>query len=384
MSETWTRVLGAALCVRVVLDWSPVAVVPGLRSAASGAVLLALVVVLARHAGRIRGHALLPWIGLFTVLVLGNALRATSDPLRWIALYLGPWLVLYGASLAPVSAWWRWSRLLLWTFVPAAAWGVWGIATDAPSDFVLNGYPRLLGAYENPHGHAVMLVLWASVGVLWAERRAESAVLGAAVAVTAVLLLGFTWVRTAMLMLAIQLGVFFLLRRQRVPILLGGLGVFAAFAVSSGLRERFSDVLALMTGHPPAGGWGAIGSHRVDIWREVLTPFLDGGPSNVVMGQGLGAHHSFHKGLDPHSEFITLWVQLGVLGPLLWFGSLARGGLVLLATPKRNALQCFALSWVVALTLTAPLSNEILNRVTFGWWIWAAMGFALSSPTEKP
>lgn len=379
MSQNWTRLLGGALCVRLVLDWTPFA---GLRSALSAVILLGVIVCLVQMRARLRNAPLLPWVIAFSFLVAANGLRATDDPVRWMALYIGPWLMLLAGSLAPSDAWWRWSRALMWLAIPAFVWALWGLAAGQPATFILNGYPRLLGAYANPHGHALMLVLWASVGVLWVDRRQGGEWLGAIVAFVAVVLLTFTWVRTAMLMLAIQGTVFFLLRGRRAPLIVGMVLLALTFGLSSGLQERFSDVFAVLSGQAPDAGWGAIGSHRVDIWREILTSFLALGWSAKLLGLGLGAHHGFHKALDPHSEVLALWIQLGVLGPVAWWGGLFRFAWQL-RRRSEDPLRCFALSWLVSILITAPISNEVLNRVTFAWWIWATIGLALSSERSE-
>lgn len=372
-------VIGAALVTRVLLDLSG----GDVGAPVSGALLLLVggLALSPRAAPAPRSVVLAA--AAFGLLLLLAAARGT-DPLYWTALYGGPAVLALAASRLPTDHGPRWATALALAAALTLAWDAVALATGQPATFVLNGYPRLLGGYANPHTHAVALALFASLGAVGLEvapSRARPAAAGLLVLSTA--FLGFTWVRTAMLMLTVQLVAWLALRGHRKP--LAALPVLAllALALSPGLRDRFSDVAAVLSGTAPDGGWAALGSYRGAIWAECWATFSAHGPSALLVGLGTGAHHGLHpKGLDPHSEWLTLWAQGGVLLPVAWYALLATLGVraVQLAptrpTVAQQALAHHAAAWALALALTAPLSNDVLPRATLGWAVFALLGLS--------
>ncbi|MFT4626675.1 MAG: O-antigen ligase [Myxococcota bacterium] len=247
---------------------------------------------------------------------------------------------------------------------------------------ISHGYPRLTGLYANHH----TLALTAALTVLFAAflvpreqgwRRWATATLG----VAALLCMAATYVRTAGVLLAVVAVTWLALeRRWRTLAAVGGAGV-VAIAASPGLRNRLGDLVAVLTLTAPAGGWEAIGSWRGAIWREVLTAFAERGPGAWLAGTGLGGHlQLWHKPLDPHSEPLTLLVQLGIAGPLCWLAChwAAAHQLVVARRPERS----FALALLAGALITCLISNTFLARATPGWLLWAFVA-AAALPARK-
>lgn len=377
MERRRTAVIGAALVLRVALDLAGVGGVPTVPVAG------ALVAVVALAAGNdlfagIRHRSSAAIAGFAGILVL-SALRTDTLSPYWLGLYLSPFVVYLAARSVQREAAWRWTWMVGAVATVPLLLDLLALATGQPADHVVNGYPRLLGAYANPHSHAVALAVFASIGLLWLEVETDRMRgVGAALLVVSLAFLGLTWVRTAMLMLAVHTAVFLALRR-RWPWLAVGAGLaVVAFLASPGLRDRFGDLVAVLSGTAPEQGWGAVGSWRFAIWQDAVAKFSETG--RWLTGLGLGAHHTLHKDLDPHSEVLTLLFQAGVLAPALWY--LALGTAVAEAVAGRgqdgsNRAMAFgdhAIAWGIAIGLAAPISNDVLPRMTLVWWVFAGLG----------
>lgn len=377
----------AAVPARILLDLcGSIQLVGGSLPQLASAFLVAAFVAsaLARPAG-LASHRLRAPLAAVGVLLLLGALRAVEpSALRFGLLYLGPL-----ALIAAAPSWLRRTDgdLLLRAVcavgaipvaISLAAW-----VAGQPAEHVLHGYPRLHGAYDDVHPHALamaMLVVSGSALLLGSGPRGWRA-WGGLIAIGAAACLLATWVRTGMILASV--GVALLLEahaRWRAVAACAVVGA-VAWALSPELRDRFSDVVAILTGAAPAGGWGALGSWRVVIWSDSLATFADGGAAQIALGRGLGGHIGLHKDLDPHSELLALLFQLGVLGPVavawLWAASLRACFRV-----RRSDIGRLGLAWLGALAPAALVSNAFLGRLALSWFTALVVAAALSSEEE--
>jgi hypothetical protein len=368
------------LAARVLLDLAHASGVGGLATVASAVVLLGMLglVVLALR-DRVYHPAVYAIAPLVAVLTQAGSPDLASG--RWLALFLGPAVVLLATAAwtGPLDGW-RWSHWVAGAALIPLVWDGWAWLTGQPASFVLNDYPRLLGGYANPHTHAVALAVFVSIGLLWAEAgRGRERWLGAGLAAVALLFLGLTWVRTAMLMVVVQGVVYLWLQGRRRWLLSGAVLVLVLVLAIPGLRDRFFDIGLLLSGTPPEGGWGAIGSWRFRIWAESFAAFAEHGPMAWLFGLGLGAQHTLHKHLDPHSEVLALLYQAGVLAPFCWYAMIVIAGWAARPTGvggRADAFRAHAVGWAAAVGFCAPISNDVLTRVTLTWWVFAALGAA--------
>ena len=374
------RILGVCLAVRVLGDLAHGVGGGGLAVGFSGlTVLVALGLVLREGLAGRRPTGWLP-VALFAAVLL-QAADPSLDTVRSLMLYLGPPALFLVAARWGNPGWgWRWSRGLAIAATVPLAWNLAAWLSGQPAANVLNDYPRLLGGYASPHAHAVAMAVFVSIGLLWAEGgRGRERGIGAALLVAAATCLLLTWVRTALLMVSVQAAVYLWLRGRRRWVLLGSAPALVLALSIPGVADRFSDIGRVLSGTAPPDGWSAIGSFRIGIWADMLTAFVEHGVAAWGVGLGLGEHHSLHRGLDPHNDVLTLLFQAGVLAPVLWYAVLGRAGWA--SRPigdavRGDAFRAHAVAWAVAVAVCAPLSNDVLSRVTLGWWVFAALGAA--------
>ncbi len=376
-----------ALCVpiRIALDWlwplpgvGPISV----SAAITGGMTLGFGGLVALRWRTVATHPLRVPLALFAGALVVGLLRADRlDSGVAYALHLGA----PGVWLLALHAWWTPGRpqpahwIGIGVVPVIAGLALW--VAGQPSDHVVNGWPRLLGLYSDMHPHAVvmaMLVVGAGGSAL-AEAEPWRRAGWSALAVGASLCLLATWVRTPLLMAAVGTLAWLAARGHY-----RALGVFAASALAAvvtvpALRRRFSDVVSVLSGAPPEGGWGAIGSWRGRIWADSAQTWWEGGVVDVLVGRGLGEHVGLHRHLDPHSEWLSLLAQVGVIGFVawqVWMGA----ALVTLWRRRTSPEASLAFAWLLSAWLTAALSNDWIVRTSAVWLAWGAAGIALHRP----
>lgn len=321
---------------------------------AGGALALVALVAAAPTLGRIPGRPVAAAAG---ILLAVGAARASSWPAAaanalHLAAPFGVWALGFTAGRPAIEDTWR-----------RAAWAPL-LASAAAAPFVgpvvLDGWPRIVGAYGNLHGAATASAVVAASAWLAAPRAPRGPTVALALLATA--LLAGTLVRGPVVFLLAALVLGGTSRWHRAAA--------AALALASGglVASRGSDLGAIVTGTPPPGGWGALGSHRLRIWGEATATFLSGPPLDVVVGRGLGGQLGLHRHLDPHQELLSLWFQLGVAGPLTWIAA----GLL----AARAAGPGPARGLVLATGLLSLLGNDVLYRPSLLWWVAGAAGLA--------
>ena len=344
--------------------------------------LFAVILALSLLAGASRGEAPLgpfargaAWLLLASFLVA--ALRAESpfDVLR------------YGIQAAMPPLWVAAMRLRepqwpeAWTLAAllpiALSLGL--LLAGQPAEHVLHGWPRLVGGYGNLHGHAAaMAVFVATLGPIAALQRSKIAAVAAA---NAAICLGATFVRGGWLWVLLAIGLWLIASGRVSRALMLAAGSLLALGSVAILRDRLSDLLALLSGSPPEGGWEALGSWRVRIWTDSLGRFLEGSALDVLFGRGFGGHLGLHRHLDPHSDWLSILYQLGISGLLL---ALVCNAALLVALWRRRAepLASLALGVLSAALLVALVSNDLLFRPTALWWTYGLVGAALGIRRE--
>ena len=386
MDKTLGALLLAALLLRGGLDLLWWVTLPGVRSlgAVSSAVILAgCAVVLITSSARIPRIWLLP-AALFGALVAGASVRGPGDwidALRWSLLYLGP--LAFGAAVRIADPEPRtWVRVLLAGACLPLGLSLVLLATGQPEALVLHGYPRLVGPFKNHHNMALfassitLLGLYAAV-----EERGPWRWASAVLAGGASVCLFFTYVRTCWILTLGTVALWLLFERRWIALASGAAAGALCLVTSPTLQERFSDLAHVLSGVPPADGWGAIGSSRVHIWTDSFANFSAGGWPAFALGNGLGGHMGLHKDLDPHCEYLTLLYQLGIAGPLVYlslFGLAAWG-----CYQRRDRLGNLVTALVILTAATCLISNDFLGRTTFAWGLWAAIALTWTQPAER-
>jgi hypothetical protein len=295
-------------------------------------------------------------------LALGvGALRAGSPEAAVVnGLHLAApfavWLVCRAAAEPELEATWR-----------RAAWAPLGLSAavtwlGAAPPVVSDGWPRFVGAWGNVHGAAVVAAVAAAsaAGAALRGRRLEDVALALAAGVA----LAATVVRGPVVFAAgaVALGAGWSRRARAAGAAAAGAAVLAA------LLARGPELWALATLSTPDGGWGALGSHRVRIWTDATTTFLAGPWSDVVLGRGLGGQWGLHRHLDPHGDWLSLWFQLGLLGPVGWLAAGVGAARAAGAGPARGL--------VLAVMVLGLVGNDVLYRPSLLWWVAGAAGLA--------
>ena len=259
----------------------------------------------------------------------------------------------------------------------------------------LHGYNRLLGSYSNLHNHALMLGLMVSLGILWfslATKRWEHLLSLVYLGVASVCLY-YTYVRTAWLGVTLFTVAFLLLNRQRNTLLfLGVLLLFLGFT-SSTVQDRFGDFNDLLFLEPVQGTRDNLGSGRWYLWKQAIDYMLRQPLSAWVMGLGLGGHYlSTRRGIDPHCDYLTLFIQMGPLAVILYLwiaGTVMRKAHQLQAITKSEWSRTFG-RYIVALMpmvlFCNLVSNGYVTRITPSWYAWGLFGlmFALYKNETSP
>ena len=369
------RWLVALVPLRLLLDglWWVQTPLGSAGQVGSGLMFVGLVAVVARRWRDLPRHPLAMALLPLTVVVIVGMIRGTSPqlavalgihlliPVVWVlALWLHP------PAVDPLPIW------VAFGAVPVGIGLVCALAGQ-PAEHVLHGWPRLLGAYGNVHTHAgVMAVIAVSAAAVSVRGHRAFAVLAVAAAICLVL----TFVRTAWMWAAIAAVAGLWVGGHRWVAAIGG-----AVGVAAGLASgRLGDLIAVATWTPPPGGWGALGSSRVRIWSDVIARFVDGGPAVWIAGRGLGGHLGLHRHFDPHSEVLSVLVQLGALGLLCWGATIA---VALVQARRRGAAVAFGL--LCGAVATAPLSNDWITRATVSLWVWGCLGWGLRPvPADPP
>jgi hypothetical protein len=371
-----------AVPARLLLDLTWWASIGPLSVPQLGSVAIAggLAWVVARGWASARTHPLAIPLALFTGTLVLGALRATPwDAARYGLHLFTPVLWLLALHARPVGevpkAWW-------WAAAIPVALSLGALLAGQPADHVLHDWPRLIGAYGNLHTHAAVMAAVAATALPWAALTRER--LPALVGAGALACLALTWVRGGWLWVGLAI-VLVLLARRRVGGAAVAIGVAGALVAGVGVvRERWSDLVAIATGTPPPGGWGALGSWRVRIWTEAWTAWGSGSWADVLLGRGLGGQYGLYRYLDPHSDWLSLLFQLGPLGVVAW-GAVVVGALrILWRSSAEDPRAAVAFGVLGASIAVAAVGNDFATRPTAVLWTFGWVGLALTGSSPPP
>ncbi|MBW2253266.1 MAG: O-antigen ligase family protein [Deltaproteobacteria bacterium] len=388
-----------AVPTRMIADLLGSVSIPGFGVSAmavlTGCWLGALSLVLAAHTRRVVHHPLRGPLLAFAALLLVGLLRAPDWEvgLYGLARTASPLVVLLTVSAvvrgAPARR--RFLRVLLWAGAIPVCVSLLYLAAGQMDQTVHDGIHRLLGAYQNVHTHALAMALIAGVASSWVLARdsRETTLAGAVLLCGSGACLALTYVRTAVVVLAITLLVLMVLtRRYRLAAGIAVVGVLGV-AMLPTWSERFEDLWMLLTLTPPEDGWGTLGRHRPAIWARSLSAFGTQGTDVWLLGNGLGGHLTFWKPRDPHNEYLALLYQLGPLGPVLYLWLLGRGARHALHNLRAGpdafsrTFAAYTLAVVVAAVVGNAISNTFVARLTPAWWLWALIGLAVGQESTS-
>lgn len=385
----------AFLGLRLVLDllWWAEGTVMGLNllQLASAAVIAATLGLLALNIKAVLRHQMLPWLVVFGFLVVLAAARATGPA---AAIKLGaelttPWLLLILVSvLADTPA--RRVGVLVGTGIAGMIPVISSLrhAVAGTGRFHLHGYDRLLGDYANLHNHALVMAVLCAVAIaaISLARRPTHRGLALVLLAGAGACLTLTYVRTALLGFGVFLVLFlFFERRWRW---LTGLGVAIVLLVlfSGTVQDRFSDLIEVFT-LAETENRDDLGSGRWMLWKQGISHYVQGSPAQWFLGRGLGEHwEATSQGIDPHSDLLSLLIQVGPIGLLAWLGGAAVSAFRTLQVIRfaehrsDRTLAAFALGLLAIMAISVSISNAFVTRPSLGWVAWALVGVCFAVP----
>lgn len=204
----------------------------------------------------------------------------------------------------------------------------------------------------------------------------------AASAVATAAAVALTGARTGWLALAVGLGVLVLAHRAPARFwswvalwIVGIAALLAVFVLHEGAREWLL----------PRGA-----SFRLRIWEGVLARTLDGA---AWFGHGLLADDNLTTAdrvfLHPHSLYLSLFHQGGVVGLALFAALLGVTGIAL-SRKLRNADACLALALLAAGAVVAVFDgHQLMHKVGVMWWLFwlpvaTAIGLTARDSTTPP
>ncbi|MFL5897556.1 MAG: O-antigen ligase family protein [Solirubrobacterales bacterium] len=170
-------------------------------------------------------------------------------------------------------------------------------------------------AAEGPHALALMSMIIAAAGLTLPQVRQRIAGFGLG-AVPAAL----SGVRSALLGLAIALGVYIL----RTPKKLQVIGVLVGILVVALASGALDPVIHRFGKHPEEfSSFSSAGSGRGEIWSVAFDAWNAAGPWGWLFGTGLRSIPGFElkelgEELVGHSDIVEVLVQIGLLGFLAW------------------------------------------------------------------
>ena len=272
----------------------------------------------------------------------------------------------------------RFERLVQFVLASAALPLAVGFVQLATGDVVVKqGFASVQATFTHPNGYGMYLlviVTLALVARLESRERATRIVTTAVLTLAAVSLC-LTWARFAWLaVLAVLLMLAILEYRRLVPLalVLGFVGAVVAPAAVSALGDRFDD---LRTSY----GTSSV-EWRLENWGRMLPV----GGDRAATGHGLGSYlllsnREFgiydYQFQDPdsgraagdvdvyaHNDYVHFFVELGVLGALLWFLGLATLATMLFRLRRLPWLRPYALALTgIVLALIVVGVSENVN-----------------------
>lgn len=275
-------------------------------------------------------------VGLVSVSYAPDAGEALRTMLRLAALFI--LFVVAALSVRTSLDFRRLVAVVLLSSVVPIGFGVWQIVTGTLTE--RQGVLAAVGTFEFANGYALYLLLIIALGLvaLFEVRSPTARVVLAGGLALALLCFGFTFARVGWIGLVIVLGLLAILQYRRLIAAAVLIGIVAAVAVPSSvgiIQERFSD----LSESSPRFSENSL-SWRLENW-ERMVPY---GVERPVLGNGLASFQPLvvgefgalagafvekaeegpprYLGASAHNDFVKLFVELGLAGPLLWLTAL--------------------------------------------------------------
>ncbi len=269
------------------------------------------------------------------------------------------------------------------------------LATGQMNTYTLDGYNRLIGGYKNLHNHALMMMFISTIGLFWLQhvRRISFTWIFALYALGALTCLYFTYVRTAMLGLAVGVVAFLFISGRQRALMFVGAAMVVAVLTSDTLQDRFADLALVFSSDIYESDREDLGSGRLALWTVSMGEFLKNPLGDLFLGLGLGKHTMLTKPLysdhyfdpkvgyiDPHNDYLSLLYQMGPVAPISYIAmqiQVIRHGLKLkrlAEDPWARDFGCYMVAMCVTVFTTNFVSNAFVSRVTLGWYFWGLAG----------
>ena len=313
--------------------------------------------------------------------------------------YLSPILILLlMSSLMDTRE--RRRRVVLWLVAVAAipiVVSLYKLASGQMNSYVLAGYARLKGGYQNLHSHALMMLCIAAMGLFhlnraWSLRDSKRLVVFGAYVLGAFVCLYFTYVRTAQLALVTCAGVYLLVTRRTRLLLVGGLIGLALVFTSDTIQDRFKDLVLFFFPDDSVLARRKLGSGRMTIWSAAISAYFQSSFGDILFGLGIGKHWLLTRGafnpyaiaaggyVDPHSDYLTMTFQVGPIATFSYFAmqlQAVRAGIAVNRHSPDSLLRewgAFTVALMAGATVANSVSNAFINRVTVAWVLWGSAG----------
>lgn len=271
------------------------------------------------------------------------------------------------------------------------------LARGQMNSYVLAGYARLKGGYQNLHSHALMMLCIAAMGLFhlnraWNARDQRRLVVFALYVLGAFVCLYFTYVRTAQLALVTCAGVYLLVTRRTRLLLVGVACGLLVVLGSETIQDRFKDLVLFFFPDDSVLARAKLGSGRMTIWTAAVTAYFEAPLGDILFGLGIGKHWLLTRGafnpyavvaggyVDPHSDYLTMTFQVGPIATASYIAmqlQTVRAGIAVhrrSPDPLLREWGAFTVALMAGATVANLVSNAFINRVTVAWVLWGSAG----------
>ena len=271
------------------------------------------------------------------------------------------------------------------------------LASGQMSSYVLAGYARLKGGYQNLHSHALMMLCIAAMGLFhlhraWLTRNQRGLLLFGAYVLGAFVCLYFTYVRTAQLALVTCAAVYLLVTKRTRLLVAGGVVGLALVLGSETIQDRFKDLVLFFFPDDSVLARRKLGSGRMTIWTAAVSEYFRSPIGDIIFGLGIGKHWLLTRGafnpyaiaaggyVDPHSDYLTMTFQVGPIATLSYMAmqlQAVRAGIWVSRRspdPLLRGWGAFTVGIIAGATVANMVSNAFINRVTVAWVLWGSAG----------
>jgi hypothetical protein len=265
------------------------------------------------------------------------------------------------------------------------------------NSYVLAGYARLKGGYQNLHSHALMMLCIAAMGLFhfhraWLVRNRRMFVLFGLYVLGSFICLYFTYVRTAQLALVMCAGVYLLVTRRTRLLMFGAAVGLLLVLGSDTIQDRFKDIILFFFPDDSILARRKLGSGRMTIWTAAITEYFRAPIGDIIFGLGIGKHWLLTRGafnpyamasggyVDPHSDYLTMTFQVGPIATLSYVAmqlqAVRAGYWVSRRSPDPLLREwgAFTVGIMAGATVANMVSNAFINRVTVAWVLWGSAG----------